>query len=150
MAETVLQDPLLDLNTLIERPTIAIDGKRYEILSPEELSILDSQRFENWGRQIEALARDDDKSDELDALIQTVTDKIMVGVPQDVRAKLSNGHKLKVLAVFTGLLLGDQVGAAGAALNVMSRSIGATSSPASSASSADHRNGGSKNARQRS
>lgn len=154
MADAATQDPLLDLNTLIERPTIAIDGKHYEILSPDELSILDSQRFETWGRRIEALAKEDgkgdDKSDELNALIDTVTDKIMVGVPDGVRAKLSNGHKLRVLAVFTGLLLGDQVGAAGATLKVMSRSIGAKSSLASSASSAARPAGGSRKRRRRS
>ena len=143
-------DPLLDLNTLIERPTIKIDGKSYEILSPEQLSILDSQRFERWGRQIEALAKDDDKSDELDALVAKVTDKIMVGVPEDVRGELSNGHRMRVLAVFTGLLLGDQVGAAGATLKVMSRSIGANFSPASNGSSAARPAGGSRKPRRRS
>lgn len=143
MAETAPQDPLLDLNTLIERPQIAIDGKRYEILSPDELSILDSQRFERWGRQIEELARDDSRSAELDALIDKVTDQIMVGVPDVVRAKLSKGHKVRVIAVFTGLLLGDQVGAAGATLKAMSRLIGEKSFPASSASSAGRRTGGS-------
>ena len=150
MAEPATQDPLLDLNTLIERPTIAIDGKRYEILSPDELSILDSQRFERWGRQIEVLAATDDKPAELDKLIDKVTGAIMVGVPDDVRARLSKGHKVRVIAVFTGLLLGDQVGAAGATLKVMSRSIGAKSSPASSASSAARPAGGSRKPRRRS
>ncbi|MDF1778733.1 MAG: hypothetical protein P1V13_22145 [Rhizobiaceae bacterium] len=138
------QEPLLDLNTLIERPKIKIDGKTYEILSPDELSILDSQRFETWGRRIEALAKDEDKSDELDTLIDQVTGKILIGVPQDVWAKLSKGHKVRVIAVFTGLLLGDQLGAAGATLKVMSRLIGEKSSPASSVSLAATRAGGSK------
>lgn len=150
MAEAATQEPLLDLNTLIERPTIAIDGERYEILSSDELSLLDTQRFERWGRQIEALAKDDDKADELNALVAKVSDRIMVGVPDELRSKLSNAHRLRVIAVFTGLLLGEQLGAAGATLKVMSRSIGASSFPASSASSAARPAGGSKKRRRRS
>lgn len=47
--------PLLDLNTLITRPTIVIDEKKYEIISPEELSILDSQRMVTRGQRMEEL-----------------------------------------------------------------------------------------------
>ncbi|MBW8638999.1 hypothetical protein K1W69_17515 [Hoeflea sp. WL0058] len=145
MADTETQGPLLDLNTLIERPTIRIDGKAYEILSPEELSILDSQRFERWGRKIEALAKtaneNDDDADELTTLIDTVTSKIAIGVPEDVRARLTNAHKDQVISVFTGLLLGGQAAAAGAALRLL---IGETSSPVSNVSSAARQAGGSK------
>ena len=150
MAEPQTQGPLLDLNTLIERPTIAIDGKRYEMLSQDELSILDSARFEKWGRRIEALAEDEARADELHALIDTVAAAILVGVPADVRDRLTKGHKARVIAVFTGLLLGDQIAAAGATLKVMSRSIGANSSPASSVSSAALQAGGSMTPRPRS
>lgn len=141
MAEA--QAPLLDLNTLIERPKIAIDGVLHEMLSPDELSILDSQRFEKWRQEIQALAKDEAKEEELDALIGKVIDRVLVEVPDDVRAKLSNAHKLKIIAVFTGLLLGEQVGAAGATLKAMNRSTGARSSRASSASTGGRRATGS-------
>lgn len=144
MADDTFPGPLLDLNTLIDRPTIAIDDKLYEILSTDELSILDSQRFQKWGTEIERLAEADDSEAELNALIDKVAKHILVGVPDDVFGKLQNGHKARVIEVFTGLLLGDRIGAAGAALTGMNRSIGANSSPASSASSEAHRNGGSK------
>ena len=144
MADTSTQDPLLDLNTLIERPTIKIDGDAYEILSQEELSILDSQRFERWGRKIEELANDDGKADELDALLDTVTEKIMVGVPEDVRSRLTSGHKVRVISVFTGLLLGGRAAMAGATMDAMNRSIGAKTSLDSSDFSAAIPDGGSK------
>lgn len=57
------KDPILDLNTLIERPKITIDGVPYEILSPEELSILDSQAFTFWGGEIERLSKEKDKGE---------------------------------------------------------------------------------------
>ena len=47
-----MADPLLDIKTLTERPVIAIDGERYEIISPDELSIVDSARFEQWGLRL--------------------------------------------------------------------------------------------------
>ncbi|MBZ0164565.1 MAG: hypothetical protein K8H74_17865 [Notoacmeibacter sp.] len=150
MAETKKRQPLLDLTTLIERPTIAIDGKSYEILSPDELSILDTQRFENWGREIQALCQDEERGEELNALIDTVAARIMTGVPDDVAAKLTSAHRMRVIAVFTGLLLGDQVAAAGATLKAMNRSTGERSSPASSGSSAVRQAGGSKKRRRRS
>jgi hypothetical protein len=36
---------LLDLDTLVVRPKIKIDGKPYEILSPDELPVLTSHRL---------------------------------------------------------------------------------------------------------
>lgn len=87
---------------------------------------------------------------ELDALIDTVTARILVGVPEAVRRKLTGAHKMKVIAVFTGLLLGGQVGAAGATLKAMNRSTGARSSRASSASTAARPDGGSPKRRRRS
>lgn len=141
---------LLDLNTLIDRPKIAVDGELYEILSPDELTVLDTQRFENWGREIQALGQDEKRETEFQALIDKVARRIMVGVPDAVAAKLSTSHQLRVIAVFTGLLLGDQVAAAGAALKAMNQSTGAKSSRASSDSSAARPAGGSPKRRRRS
>ena len=35
---------ILELATLIDRATITVDGKGYELLNPEELSIVDTHR----------------------------------------------------------------------------------------------------------
>lgn len=140
-------EPLLNLNTLIVRPTIAIDGQRFEIMSPDELSILDGQRFGIWGRRINALAESDDDTadqEELEQLVDKVARKVAVGVPDDVFAKLSGANKQSIADVFTGLLLRNRLGVAGAIAKAagVPLSTGEKSFPSSSGSMAGSRNGG--------
>lgn len=145
--------PLLDLTTLITRPTIKIDGEIFEILSPDEVSIIDSHRFGLWGRRIQALAdiEGKDAERELTELVSKVARKVAVGVPDEAFAKLPGAHRQAISDVFTGLLLRNRLGVAGAiakaaglgtAENSASLPTGERLSPASSASSADSRNGG--------
>lgn len=141
--------PILDLNTLIERPTIKVDGKVYELLSPDELSILDSQRLTRWGREIEVLATDEEKSDELDALVSQAARKVLADMPDKVFAKLSASHRFSVVEVFTGLLLRRRLVTAGAlAMEMVRPSTGAKNSRVSSTSSAAIQAGGSQPPRQ--
>ncbi|PTR11759.1 MULTISPECIES: hypothetical protein [unclassified Novosphingobium] len=140
-------EPLLNLNTLIVRPIIAIDGQRFEIMSPDELSILDGQRFGIWGRRINALAESDDDTadqEELEQLVDKVARKVAVGVPDDVFAKLSGANKQSIADVFTGLLLRNRLGVAGAIAKAagVPLSTGAKSSPSSSGSMVASHNGG--------
>jgi hypothetical protein len=90
-----MADPLLDLDTLIVRPTIEIDGTRYEILSIDELSVLDSRRFSLWSRKLHALQVGEEESVELDELIDTMARKVMVGAPDDIIGKLSGVQKAR-------------------------------------------------------
>lgn len=110
--------PLLDLDTLIERPRISIDGTMFEILSPDELSVIDSHRFARWGRRIDALNRSDNEDPaaeaELDALVAKVARRICVGVPEDVFAKVPGKQRWAVIDVFTALLLRNGLKVAGA------------------------------------
>jgi hypothetical protein len=144
-------EPLLNLDTLIVRPTIGIDGTKYEILSPDELSVLDSQRFSLWGQEIERLGKDSEKGEELAALIDKVARKVLVGVPDEVFAKLTGSHKLSVVEVFTMLLLRRKAGVVGAitaGLVPLKKSTGAKSSLASSVSTEAIRAGGSNRPQQ--
>jgi hypothetical protein len=145
--------PLLDLTTLITRPTIIIDGEIFEILSPDEVSIIDSHRFGLWGRRIQALAdiEGDDAEKELTELVSKVARKVTVGVPDEVFAKLPGAHRQAISDVFTGLLLRNRLGVAGAIAKAAGLGTTQTSeslptgerpSLASSASSAVSRNGG--------
>jgi hypothetical protein len=99
-----MAEPLLNLNTIIERPVIAINRVKYEILHPDELSVVDSVRFQNWGQRVDELIKmsdlDDDSADELTGLIQKLTDRIMDGVPEKARAKLTESQRLQVAEVF--------------------------------------------------
>jgi len=96
---------LLDLKTTTERPKIAIDGELYEILSPDELGIADRGVFAATVRRIaEIMAKeslDDDAKAEAARLLREVADRIMVGVPEAVRAKLNDTQRLQVAEAFT-------------------------------------------------
>jgi hypothetical protein len=156
--EAVLNEPLLDLSTLTIRPLIAIDGARHEILSPDELSILDSHRLGQWGRRIQQLAEAEgaEAETELETLVDKVARKVAVGVPDAVWVQLSGAHKQAIADVFTGLLLRTRLGVAGAIAKaagmempgremieaLKGTSIGASSCPGSSGSTAASPSGG--------
>lgn len=138
-------DVLLDLDTLIVRPTIAIDNNIYELFSADELSVLASHRFGVWGRRIEQLSTSDSEDDmvELAALIDNVARAAIVKAPGEVLDRLSDAQKLAITDVFTGLLLRNKLGVAGAMTSAMGIApIGAMPSHASSGSSAERPTGG--------
>ncbi|MDP2131959.1 MAG: hypothetical protein U0975_09970 [Erythrobacter sp.] len=132
--------PLLDLDTLIERPFITIDGRRFEIRSPSELSVVESHRFGRWGNRIEALtAEDGDAAEaELNDLIARVSKGILIDVPDTVFDKLSGANRWAIIDVFTGLLWREKLKVAGAMTiaagdvpDWMQSRTGASSSPGS-------------------
>jgi len=136
-------EPLLDLTTLLDRPCIRIDGALYELRSAEELTLLESQQFTLWGKELEQLGAGG-KTDELEALVRKVADAVTIKVPPAVMAKLSTSQLMNIVEVFIGLLLGRRLRLAGAlAAQVVSRSTGEKSSPGSSAPSEASRAGGS-------
>ena len=134
--------PLLDLDTLNTRPVIAIDGTKYEILNPDELSVIESHRFGQWGKRIEALADKTGEEDdaELDDLIRRTARKIMVGVPDEVFDKLPGAQRWAVIDLFTGLLLRSKLKVVGAMKAAMGEDplTGESTFPGSSGSSAAH------------
>ena len=149
-------EPILNLDTLISRPRVAIDGVLFEILSAEEISVIDSHRFGVWGRRIEELTgiEGDEAEAELAALIDTVARKVLIDVPAEVFGKLSGAHRWAVVDVFTGLLLGNRLGVAGAMTRAMGPvphelQTGASASRGSSGSMADIPPGGWKKRLQR-
>lgn len=155
--------PVLDLQTLVERPIIGIDGKPYEILSPEELSAVDLQRFASMGREMETLYGKDslteDEERRLSDLLVTLTDRIMVGVPAEIRGKLLDSHRHAVAEVFTNLPLHNSLTSLMTAVGAnrqarrakkktaKSRPTGAKSPRGSKGSTAGRRAGGSSKRR---
>lgn len=139
--------PLLDLDTLVARPFIKIHGEPVDILNPEELSVIESHRFGVWGRRIEELSSEagKDAEEELDELVATVARKICVGATDEQFAKLSGSQRWQVVDVFIALRLRTSLQVAGAmkaAIALEATSIGASSSPASSGSTAAARRTG--------
>lgn len=137
--------PLLDLDTLVERPFITIDGVSVDILNPEELSVIESHRFGVWGRRIEQLSNEtgEEAEKELDQLVATVARKICVGATDEQFAKLPGSQRWQIVDVFTALRLRTSLKVAGAMKAATGElpewaqsSIGVNSSPASSGSTA--------------
>jgi hypothetical protein len=153
--------PLLDLDTLTTRNFIAIDGQRYFIRSPDELSVIDSHRFVRWVDRVQALQKADPGEDEeaqeersakLAELVDTIVRNAVVDLPEEVFAKLSGAQRWSVVDVFTALLMRRAVAVSGAmhrAAGTMTpemesvlASTGASSSPGSSGSTAGTRKPG--------
>ncbi len=139
---------VLDISTLIERLKITVDGELYEIMSPDELSVLDHHRLEAWGRRLNQLMEldrlDDNEQREASAVLGSISDFIMVGVPEGVRTKLTDAHRLEVSSVFTGLPLRKHLRAMAQAMGVTeAKSTGAKQRRASNVSTAGRQTGGS-------
>lgn len=150
-----MTNPLLNLDTLVIRPKIAIDGKKYDILSPEELPVLTSHKLAVQGRRLDVLMKMDvlaqGDSDELRGIVAAISDTIMQPIPARVRAKLSEAQRMSVIEAFTALLLSKKTGTAAAIFGGLVPSlIGAISSLGSSGSTAATPDGGSVKPRPRS
>jgi hypothetical protein len=136
------KSPLLDLSTLIERPVIRVDGANYQLKSPEELTLLESQQFTTWGAEIEKLAKDGTAVEELDMLVSVVARATLTDMPGDVFGRLSPSQRMAIVEVFTALLLSRRLRLAGA-IATAARRTGVNSSPGSSSPSAAIPDGGS-------
>jgi hypothetical protein len=135
-----MSEPILDLTTFIERPTIRIDGEHYELRSLDEMSILEGQALTRDGREIEILAAGGtDPEGRLSGLLADVVNRIVIGLPDTVLEALSDTNRMAICEVFTGLLLRRRMAVAGAIARRMTgaHSNGESSSHGSSASTAD-------------
>lgn len=149
---------LLNLSTLIERPVITIDGRRHEIMSPEELPILTSQRLTVRGKRMEILSKQEvlnaDEESELTNILHELSNIIMEPVAPEVRAKLTDPMRTAVIEVFTMLLLTNRTGKAAAMVAGLTQAgasqTGGKTFRGSNASSAVPPKAGSKKPRSRS
>lgn len=140
-------DPvILNIDTLIERPQIEIDGRRFELLAVGELSLRQSHQFGIWARRMQALQASEDPEidDDLVSIVDQIVQLVVVDLDPAVFAKLKDEHKLSIAQVFTGLLLRSRMSVAEATAKAMERhpgnaQTGGRSSLASSGSSAVRR-----------
>ncbi|MEP0406964.1 hypothetical protein [Roseibium sp.] len=148
--------PILDLNTLIDRPLIKINGAAYELYQADELSVLDSHWFTVRGQEITKAAEDDDQQ-RVEDLVGEVSRRCLVDCPAEVFDTLSGSQKMAICELFTRLLLQRKMRVAGAiaqtvianggrktATTPAQTQTGGTSSQGSSGSSAETRTGGSE------
>lgn len=127
--------PILDLATLADRPTVAIDGIAYRLRSPDDFSILEHQRHvvqvQRFSELLNLPAPTDDEGAELAQLLDAYCRRVLEA-PPDVQGKLTDGQRLRIVSVFAQLL-----GLSGLTPGATARptaTTGVTSSPGSPAS----------------
>lgn len=143
--------PLLDLDTLIERKFIRIAGVDYDLRSPAKLSVIESHRFVRWGEQIKRLqAVDSEEAEaELEAVVGHAARAAFVDIPDEIFDDLSGNERWSIVEVFTALLLASAMTVAGAMQRAagvkqtiptgLETLTGESFSPASSGSTAETR-----------
>lgn len=140
-----MADPILSLDP-IERRVINIDGKPFEVFSPEELSVAECQWFTRQGEKIKDLsaASDDSADEDLEAAVSAFAKRVFVDLPAAAFNKLTGYQKMRIVASFTVLLLGNSMNSVGAMMQGVNALGGAKPSSDSSASTAAIPRGGSK------
>lgn len=106
-AEPVLPKPLFTLDDRPERDYIVVDGQHYEVLLPEELTLVQHQRLMRVCPRYDALmaldrALTDDEATELTGLVARIVE-IVLQAPADIRARLRESEQLAIVLAFTGL-----------------------------------------------
>ena len=95
---------VLEISTITQRCSVKIDGQSYEIVSMDELSVVDYHRLGRKGLRIDFLMGKADASDEELAEVRAILDDLcrrVVLAPDEVHAKLSDGHRLNLVRAFT-------------------------------------------------
>jgi hypothetical protein len=110
MADKIPSVPtaLLDLDTLTERPFVLIDQVKYELRTPEELSVLEHRRLGKIGARLDVIEQLEDASEEdeqeYDQLLKTLTGRVLLA-PDEVKARLKTAQCVAVAVAFTRLRL---------------------------------------------
>lgn len=96
--------PILDLGPLVERSKVRIDGKLYEVRTPDELTYLAHREHGKMFDRSAVLAAKKRRSKTEEAeflrLLDRVAKQILVDVPDPVHAKLSNAQRIELIGFF--------------------------------------------------
>lgn len=88
-----------------ERAKVDIDGTEYEIATTDDLSFKQSAYMNYVGNRIQKIMNAEEWSDEggneLENLLDEATKLVLLGVPDDVFAKLRDTDKLRVINFFS-------------------------------------------------
>ncbi len=109
--------PLLDLDTLAERPFVLIDQVKYELRTPEEVSVLEHRRLGKLGARLDAIEKTEDPSEEeeqeYEQLLKTLSGRVLLA-PDEVKARLNSSQRVAVAVAFTRLRQTSRPSLAGA------------------------------------
>lgn len=106
MAEKKAREPVLSLDTFVDRRFITIDGERYELRNPGEFSILDYHRMGVRAGRVDALMAEgelaEEQVQELESLLNDGCRSVLIA-PDEIHRKLTDVQRLKVIEAFTHL-----------------------------------------------
>lgn len=99
--------PILNIDTLITRQTVTIDGVAYELRTDKELTIFALARLERAAQRIEQIEDataepTPDQAAEYDLLLRQVVELILIA-PAAVHAKLLTAHREAIMWTFIRL-----------------------------------------------
>jgi len=99
---------ILDILTKVDRPTFTIDGEKYEMRDPGELSMEEFHLLSKTGSKLiifgEQYKTDSEGAFEaISKCMDELLDMVTPDLPADVRDKLNPFHLQKILDAFIGL-----------------------------------------------
>lgn len=104
--------PLLELSTDVTRDYVLIDKTKCFIKSKDELSIVDLHFIQRRFKKIHQVFVQEELTDEevkaAQDMIDEFLDFIFVDAPEEILSKLTEGHKMQIVTVFTNLFLESQ------------------------------------------
>jgi hypothetical protein len=102
--------PILNLDTLADRPVVNIDGTPYELITHDSLSPLNAHRVSRYHKRIGALLEKSEASDltgdeesELEALPALIC-RLILDAPAEVQDKLTDKQRALVVSTFWRML----------------------------------------------
>lgn len=105
-----MAEPILQLSTTeFDRPIVVIDGERYEMRSPDEMSISMIREMSALGVRLRSFQGADGEErdyDDLEAATKGSVDLVMVDLPDDVRDVLTVNQLGSIVRTFTQLAKG--------------------------------------------
>lgn len=98
---------LLNIDTLVERDYVTIDGQPYELRNPGELTLLEQARLGRRGEEMEALRQamsergpSDDEIARVTAVLEEMV-RLVLLAPPEVIERLQEPHKHAIIGAFT-------------------------------------------------
>ena len=92
---------IISINTETrERKAIEIDGVRYELTHPDDMSFREFVWMENTGEDVQRLLKGrltEDRVDKVVGLIEDAVNKVVIDLPKMVLKKLSDRQKMAII-----------------------------------------------------
>lgn len=96
-----MAEPVFNLDAFVEPQTVRINGAEYDLVAPEELSLLDHSRLDAWVKRLTALADGGSGAAVEGQEILRRCVRLILRAPADVLASLRDVHRLQILRAWS-------------------------------------------------